>query len=70
MEGTFQRCISLTARRVCLSDSVFLLDGLRYIPHRVRYMSERVLRQFGYIQTIPSHPHKNANPKVTKKVNN
>lgn len=37
---------------------------LGYIPHRVRYMSKRVFHQFGYVQTIPSHPHKSANPKV------
>ncbi|MCI50639.1 putative IMP dehydrogenase/GMP reductase, partial [Trifolium medium] len=24
---------------------------------RVRYFPERVLRQFGYVQAIPKHPH-------------
>ncbi|PNY18144.1 otubain, partial [Trifolium pratense] len=31
-------------------------------PIRVRYLPERVLWQFGYIQTIPRHPHAAANP--------
>jgi hypothetical protein len=28
-------------------------------------MSERVLRQFGYLQTIQRHPHDYANPQTT-----
>jgi hypothetical protein len=28
-------------------------------------MPERVLRQFGYIQTVPRHPHESAPPQVT-----
>ncbi|MCI82709.1 putative IMP dehydrogenase/GMP reductase, partial [Trifolium medium] len=32
---------------------------------RVRYLLERVLRQFGYVQTIPHHPHAAANPLTT-----
>jgi hypothetical protein len=31
-------------------------EWLRYRNHTVRYMPERVLRQFGRVQTIPRHP--------------
>ncbi|MCI93155.1 hypothetical protein A2U01_0114453, partial [Trifolium medium] len=27
---------------------------------RVKYLQERVMRQFGYVQTIPRHPHQYA----------
>ncbi|MCI37159.1 hypothetical protein A2U01_0058383, partial [Trifolium medium] len=31
----------------------------------VRYLPERVLLQFGYVQTIPCHPHAAVNPLTT-----
>jgi hypothetical protein len=31
----------------------------------VRYLPERVLRQFGYMQTVPIHPHESAPPQET-----
>jgi len=33
---------------------------LRYGTHKVRYMSERVLRQFGYTKTVPKSPYESA----------
>ncbi|MCI41141.1 hypothetical protein A2U01_0062374, partial [Trifolium medium] len=37
----------------------------RFGPNRVRYLPERVLRKFGYVQTIPRHPHAAANELTT-----
>jgi len=31
----------------------------------VRYLPERVLRQFGYVQTVPRHPLESAPPRQT-----
>jgi len=42
-------------------DRVSLYSGwLRYRDRMVRYLSERVLRQFGRVQTIPIHPVQSA----------
>ncbi|AES80533.1 hypothetical protein MTR_7g081650 [Medicago truncatula] len=35
---------------------IIYLGCIRYEPCIVRYMLERVLRQFGFIQTIPKNP--------------
>ena len=41
------------------------LGWLRYGNHMVKYLSERVLHQFGYVQTVPRHPLESAPPKQT-----
>jgi len=44
---------------------VSLFTGwLRYGDHQVRYMPERVLRQFGRVQTKPRHPVQVASPET------
>jgi len=44
-------------------ERVSLYSGwLRYGDHMVRYLPERVLRQFGRVQTIPRHPVESAPP--------
>ncbi|XP_024626894.1 protein MAIN-LIKE 2-like [Medicago truncatula] len=35
-------------------------EWLRFGEHMVRYLPERVLRQFGWVQTIPRHPVESA----------
>jgi len=50
------------ARRL---EQVSLYSGwLRYGDRMVRYLPERVLRQFGRVQTIPRHPVESAPPDV------
>ncbi|MCI25648.1 serine/threonine-protein phosphatase 7 long form-like protein, partial [Trifolium medium] len=47
---------------VCPFKDIALYSGLiRFGPSRVRYLPERVLRQFGYVQTIPRDPQTAAN---------
>ena len=46
-------------------EQVSLYSGwLRYEDRMVRYLQERVLRQFGRVQTIPRHPIESAPPNV------
>jgi hypothetical protein len=46
---------------ICLFEQVSLYYGwLRYGTRKVRYLLERVLRQFGYTQTIPRSPLESA----------
>ena len=46
-------------------EQVSLYSGwLRYEDRMVRYLSERVLHQFGRVQTIPRHPVESAPPDV------
>ncbi|MCI57933.1 serine/threonine-protein phosphatase 7 long form-like protein, partial [Trifolium medium] len=41
-------------RDVCPFDNIALYSGwIRCGPTRIRYLPERVLQQFGYVQTIP-----------------
>jgi len=48
-------------RQARLFDLVSLYSGwLRYGDRMVRYMPERLLRQFGRVQTIPIHPVQSA----------
>lgn len=48
-----------------LFEWVGLYSGwLRYSSRRVRYLPERVLFQFGYVQTIPRHSCENASPRT------
>jgi len=39
---------------------------LTYRPHIVWYLLECMLRQFGYVHTIPSHPHDSASSTMTR----
>jgi hypothetical protein len=49
--------------QACPFERVCLYSGwLKYGNRKVRYLPERVLRQFGYIQTIPGHPYESAPP--------
>jgi hypothetical protein len=53
-------------RHACPFERVSLYFGwLRYGKRKVRYLPERVLRQFGYLQTVPRHPHESAPPQAT-----
>jgi len=53
-------------RQACPFERVRLYFGwLRYGNRMVRYLSERVLRQFGYVQTIPRYPLESAPPHQT-----
>jgi len=50
----------------CPFEEVRLYSGwLRYGTRKVKYLSERVLRQFGYMQTVPRHPHDSAPIQMT-----
>jgi hypothetical protein len=50
----------------CPFDRVSLYFGwLRYGNRMVKYLPERVLRQFRYVQTIPTHPLESAPPQQT-----
>ncbi|RHN46794.1 putative protein-serine/threonine phosphatase [Medicago truncatula] len=49
--------------QTCPFERVGLYFGwLRYGNRMVRYLSKRLLRQFGYIQTVPRHPCESAPP--------
>jgi hypothetical protein len=49
-------------RHICLFEETKLYsDLIRWGPTKVGYLPERVLQQFGYVQTIPRHPHTVAN---------
>ncbi|XP_045810781.1 protein MAIN-LIKE 2-like [Trifolium pratense] len=53
-------------RDVWSFEDIALYSGwIRCGPIRVRYLPERVLRHFGYIETISRHPHAAANPLTT-----
>jgi len=52
-------------REACPFERVSLYSGwLRYASRMVRYLSERVLPQFGRVQTIPRHPAESAHPVI------
>jgi len=52
-------------RQACPFERFSLYSGwLRYGPRMVRYLSERVLRQFERVQTIPRHPVESASPVI------
>jgi len=52
-------------REACPFERVSLFTGwLRNGDRTVRYMSKRVLRQFGRVQTIPRHPVEVAPPET------
>ncbi|MCI32661.1 serine/threonine-protein phosphatase 7 long form-like protein, partial [Trifolium medium] len=47
---------------VCPFEDIVLYSGwIRCGPIKVRYLPKWVLRQFGYVQTIPRHPDSAAN---------
>ncbi|PNX87652.1 serine/threonine-protein phosphatase 7 long form-like protein, partial [Trifolium pratense] len=49
-------------RDVCpFKDITLYSDWIGCGPIKVRYLPERVLRQFGYMETIPRHPDSTAN---------
>ncbi|MCI37563.1 serine/threonine-protein phosphatase 7 long form-like protein, partial [Trifolium medium] len=53
-------------RDVCPFEDIALYSGwIRCGTIRVRYLPERMLRQFGYVQTTPHHPDAAANPLST-----
>lgn len=53
-------------RQTCSFERVILYFGwLRYDTRRVRYLLEKVLRQFGFVQTVPRHPCESASPQTT-----
>ena len=53
-------------REACSFECVSLYSGwLRYGYRIARYLSERVLHQFGYVKTIPRHPCESAPPQET-----
>ena len=53
----------LDHRQTVVLDPICLYSGwLRSGRHMVRYLPERVLRQFGYVQTIHRHPSEYADP--------
>jgi len=52
-------------RQARLFERVSLYSGwLRYRDRMVRYLAERVLRQFGRVQTIPIHPVQSEPPDI------
>jgi hypothetical protein len=53
-------------REACPFERVNLYTGwLKFDNCMVRYLPERVLRQFGYVQTVPRHPCESAPPRET-----
>jgi len=53
-------------REACPFERVSLYSKwLKYDNRTVRYLLERVLRQFGYVQTVPRHPCESAPPQET-----
>ncbi|MCI54621.1 putative IMP dehydrogenase/GMP reductase, partial [Trifolium medium] len=48
-------------QHICPLQPINLYSGwIKCGPMKVQYLPERVLRQFGYVQTIPRLPHKSA----------
>ncbi|MCI35185.1 serine/threonine-protein phosphatase 7 long form-like protein, partial [Trifolium medium] len=53
-------------RDVCPFNNIALYSGwIRCGSTKIRYLPERVLRQFDYVQTIPRDPHATANILMT-----